>query len=58
MGQEYVRVVAVERLSVDYMTMKSPEAKGGGTHAKVTKKQFCNFIKTGALVSPTPKTSD
>ena len=49
-NQECVRIVAVERLAVDYMTMKTPETEGG-VHKRVTKKQFCNFVKTATLVS-------
>jgi hypothetical protein len=50
-NQEYVRLVSVERLAVDYMTIKDPQAKGG-VHARATKKQFCTFLKTGTLVFP------
>lgn len=43
-GEQFYRIVRLERLSVDYKTVdpKDPEA---GTHHAVTKKEFCRLIK-------------
>ncbi|MEM7602616.1 MAG: hypothetical protein AAF357_14520 [Verrucomicrobiota bacterium] len=43
-GEQFYRIVHLERLSVDYKTVdpKDPEA---GKHHSVTKKEFCRLIK-------------
>jgi hypothetical protein len=46
---EFLRVVRVERLAVEYKAMKSLAAKTGSLH-KVTKKEFCRLLKTAGLV--------
>ena len=45
----YLRIVQLERLSVDYKEMASPNA-ADGYHKQTTKKQFCRMIKQGELV--------
>jgi len=46
---EFLRVVRVERLAVEYKAMKSLAAKTGTLH-KVTKKEFCRLLKTAELL--------
>jgi hypothetical protein len=50
-GEEYFRIVHLERMSVGYKTLAEPLAKEG-THQTVTKKEFCRLIK-GAQLAPT-----
>ena len=45
---EFIRLVHLERLSVEYKVMKGLDSKLG-THLKATKKDFCRLIK-GALL--------
>ena len=42
---EFLRVIRVERLAVEYKAMKSLAAKTGTLH-KVTKKEFCRLLKS------------
>jgi hypothetical protein len=56
-GNEYLRIVHLERLEVKYKSMAEP-ASGEGTHHHVTKKQFCRLIKNGTLIAPVPPDSD
>lgn len=51
-GEEFFRIVHLERLSVGFKTMTDPLAKVG-THQTVTKKEFCRLIK-GAQLAPLP----
>ena len=44
----FVRIVTLERLSVDYKSMKDLETMEG-THEKVTKKAFCRLLKDATL---------
>lgn len=48
-GEEYVRVVELDRLEVKYKVMRDLETKEG-THHHVTKKEFCRLIKEAALL--------
>ena len=48
-SNRYVRIVALERLSVDYKMLEDIESKDG-THHHTTKKQFCRLIKGAQLV--------
>lgn len=48
---EFLRVIRVERLAVEYKAMKSLAAKTGTLH-KVTKKEFCRLLKTAELLPP------
>ena len=43
-GDDYYRIVQLERLSVDYKKIDSLHPDGG-THHTVTKKEFCRLIK-------------
>lgn len=48
-GQEYVRIVRLERLAVEYKSTQSLHAKTG-THHQVSKKDFCRLLKTARLL--------
>jgi hypothetical protein len=50
LGNSYLRIVKLERLSVDYKDMPSPKTQLG-THHTLTKKEFCRLIKDATLVS-------
>ena len=50
-GDEYLRIVTLERLEVRYKAMKDL-ATGEGKHATVTKKEFCKLIKEATLLTP------
>ena len=52
LGNEYVRIVVLERLAVEYKTIKSIETKAG-THHRATKKEFCALVKNARLVPGT-----
>lgn len=49
-GNSYLRIVKVERLSVDYKAMPSPNTSKG-THHHVSKKEFCRLIKGAELMT-------
>ena len=51
LGEVYLRVVTWERLSIEYKTLRDPQAKDG-TLQRVTKKDFCRLIKGAALYHP------
>ena len=46
----YLRIVQLERLTVDYKEMNGPQT-ADGTHKQATKKEFCRLIRQGELVS-------
>ena len=50
-GDDYLRIVEWERLSIEYKSMKDPASKEGTRH-RVTKKEFCRLIKGAVLLSP------
>jgi len=45
----YIRIVELERLSVNFKMMEDPFTKDG-THKQLTKKAFCRLIKEASLV--------
>jgi hypothetical protein len=45
----YVRIVQLDRLSVDFKMMEDTFTKDG-THKHLTKKEFCRLIKSATLV--------
>ena len=49
-GDEYIRIVVLERLEVQFKTMKDLQTKEG-QHQHVTKKQFCNLLKGATLLT-------
>jgi hypothetical protein len=52
-GEDYFRVVELERLSVKFKEMQDPVA-GEGTMYLVTKKEFCKVIKGAELLTNEP----
>lgn len=50
-GEQYIRIVHLERLEVGYKTMTDLVTKEG-KHGRATKKEFCKLIK-GARLLPT-----
>ncbi|HTD66256.1 MAG TPA: hypothetical protein VK846_06980 [Candidatus Limnocylindria bacterium] len=50
---QFLRVVRVERLAVEYKALKKLASKEGTLH-KVTKKEFCRLLKTAELLPPAP----
>ncbi len=46
---QYVRIVHLERLQVDYKATKLPGEKDG-THHQATKKEFCRLLKGATLL--------
>lgn len=45
----YLRIVQLERLSVDYKEIADLKT-GDGRHKHATKKQFCKFLRKGELL--------
>jgi hypothetical protein len=45
----YLRIVQLERLSVDFKTMEDAFTKDG-THKQLSKKEFCRLIKGATLI--------
>ena len=54
-GDEFLRIVALERLEVQYKAMANL-ATGEGKHHRVTKKEFCRLIKGATLLTPSQET--
>ena len=58
-GQEYIRIVRLERLEVEYKSMTSLATKQGTKHV-TSKKDFCRLLKNARLLmlrtsnTPTP----
>jgi len=50
-GDQYIRIVDLERLRVEYKAMTDLTTKEG-EHHQVTKKGFCRLLKGAVLVSP------
>jgi len=50
-GDEFLRIVALERLEVQYKNVTNP-ATGERKHHRVTKKEFCRLIKGAKLLAP------
>ncbi len=48
-GEQRIRIVTLERLSVKYKVVTNLETKEG-THHQVTKKEFCRLIKNAVLL--------
>jgi hypothetical protein len=51
LDQQYVRIVHLERLVVDFKTVQNLKTKWG-THHHATKKEFCRLLKNAVLLSP------
>ena len=52
-GEEYVRIVHLERLEVGYKSAPNLEFSNG-KHQHTSKKDFCRLLKGATLVSPLP----
>lgn len=50
-GEEYFRIVRLERLEVEYKATATLEAKKG-IHVCTSKKEFCRLLKKAELVAP------
>ena len=50
-GEEYIRIVHLERLEVEYKSLTSLLSRDG-THHHTSKKEFCRLIKQAELISP------
>ncbi len=48
-GGERYRIVTLERLAVEYKQLDDSHVEGG-THHRVTKKEFCRLIKGAKVV--------
>ena len=51
LGDQYLRIVHLERLEVEYKAT-SNTATRTGTHHHVSKKEFCRLLKTATLLTP------
>jgi len=52
-GDEFVRIVHLERLAVGYKSATSPRFTDG-THQHTSKKDFCRLLKGATLLAPLP----
>lgn len=52
-GDEFIRIVKLERLEVGYMTFKQLKA-GTGRHHHTSKKDFCRLLKDCTLLAAKP----
>lgn len=50
LGDEFIRIVRLERLAVEYKRGRNLKA-GEGQRLEATKKEFCRLLKTATLVS-------
>ena len=50
-GEEFLRIVRLERLEVEYKSTITSTAKKG-THHQVSKKEFCRRLKKATLLPP------
>lgn len=53
-AEQFIRIVRLERLEVEYKAMKAPNTKEGSQNI-VTKKEFCRLIKGAELLPPAKK---
>jgi hypothetical protein len=49
--KEYIRIVRLERLEVEYKSMSSLAGKDGTKHV-TSKKDFCRLLKQARLLAP------
>jgi hypothetical protein len=49
-GGEYIRIVRLERLEVEYKSLPSPGSKEGTRHT-TSKKDFCRLLKQARLLA-------
>jgi hypothetical protein len=55
-GDEFIRIVHLERLEVGYKVLKNLNS-GEGTHHRASKKDFCRLLKSATLLTPMPATT-
>ena len=53
-GEEYIRIVRLERLEVGYKTFTSFKPGAEGKHHVTSKKDFCRLLKECKLQEPRP----
>jgi len=53
-GDQFIRVVRLERKAVQYKTTKD-SATVAGPHQYATKKDFCRLLKGATLLPPAPR---
>lgn len=51
LGDQFFRIVSLERLAVEYKAMKNLQNRDG-LHQSCTKKEFCRLIKHAILMTP------
>lgn len=49
-GDDYLRIVRLERLKVEYKLVKDLSTRDG-THHTVSKKDFCRLLKNASLLT-------
>lgn len=49
-GEDYIRIVHLERLEVEYKVVKNLALREG-THHHVSKKDFCKLIKNATVLT-------
>lgn len=54
--KEYIRIVRLERLEVEYKSMLNPGGKEGTKHI-TSKKDFCRLLKGAHLLQPKKQTA-
>ena len=50
-GEEFIRIVRLERLEVEYKSMAGPASREGTMHV-TSKKDFCRLLKQARLLGP------
>jgi hypothetical protein len=50
-GKEFIRIVRLERLEVEYKLLASPTSKEGAMRV-TSKKDFCRLLKQARLLGP------
>jgi hypothetical protein len=50
-GKDYIRIVRLKRLEVEYKCLPSPASKEGTLHV-TSKKDFCRLLKQARELSP------
>jgi len=50
-GKEFIRIVRLERLEVEYKSLASLASKEGTKHV-TSKKDFCRLLKQARLLTP------
>jgi hypothetical protein len=53
-GDEFIRIVHLERLEVGYKVAKNLKS-GEGTHLRASKKEFCRLLKSATLLTSGPR---